>query len=113
MPDARPAFLTGSRVYGRPREDSDVDLVVFVPDEDERAAVFMFSDDKSDFDEKEADPGKGFMYGCRFGRLNLILCDAEKYDAFRAATDELIGRRPVTRDEAVAVMKRHRGDPDA
>lgn len=25
-----PAFLTGSRVYGTPKEDSDIDLVVFM-----------------------------------------------------------------------------------
>jgi len=42
----------------------------------------------------------------RFGALNLLICCSDRaYEAWRKGTDELIKRRPVTRDEAIEVMK--------
>ena len=79
------AFVTGSRAYGSPREDSDIDLVVLA----DQAAIDTLK-----------------QYGgspCRFGNLNLILVpDAATLGRWRDTTDDLASRpAPVTRDEAI------------
>ena len=103
------AFVTGSRVYGVPNADSDVDLVVLVDERDadilrRHAEEFRSSDDGC---------GRPGWYAIRFGRLNVILCDQKRFDLWRGATDELIEQRPVTRDFAVSVVKKHLAALDA
>jgi hypothetical protein len=89
------AFLTGSRAYGTPRPDSDVDLVVCVS-KDEAAKLRELSDDPD-------------ARSVRFGRLNLVICtDRKLWDAWALGTDELKARAPVTRDEAKRVLSHYR-----
>ena len=67
------AFLTGSRVYGRPREDSDWDLAVRCDKETAQrlAAVSdMESPDQSDSEYSATSA----CIPVRFGVLNLLLC---------------------------------------
>jgi len=93
------AFMTGSRVYGTPKPDSDYDLVVDIDPEtakDIRKAAGV----------KEGEP-------VRFGALNLILTTSEaEYDAWLDATAECVDRRnskgPLTRDEAIAIHRQVR-----
>lgn len=71
------AFLTGSRVYGSPRGNSDIDLVVFLtPRELEELRQVADSSDEDRIDKKDSDGGPQFMNGpaasLRFGKLNLI-----------------------------------------
>lgn len=91
------AFLTGSRVYGAPTEDSDIDLVVLV-------------------DELTQDKLRGWSespdwsYVVRFGRLNLICVTSEdELAAWRAGTASLRQRvsqtgRPIDREVAKEMM---------
>lgn len=108
------SFVTGSRRYGTPKTAkdgtilSDIDLVVMVEDEQsfELLCEAGWVDDGSDVDE---DQEEGRAATLRFGDLNLILVDRERYAAWRDATDELVAiGKPVTRDEAIAVHRKHR-----
>ena len=69
------AFLTGSRVYGKPNEKSDVDLVILV---DFKALVVLeeFSESKKSI---------------RFGKLNIIACQSEEEMAvWRVGTSKMM-----------------------
>lgn len=94
------AFLTGSRAYGTPREDSDTDLCVLLSDSDmdqlERFAPCV---------DGENEYGGHSGVSLRFGRLNLLcFSDADVFGAWKEATAELIARKPVTRDNAVKAI---------
>lgn len=97
------AFLTGSRAYGTPREDSDIDLCLLM-DEDEAEALIEFC---GGWQEVSDSPYKGgmclFMLTHTGKKLNIILfVDSNQHRAWKDATKELMARRPVTRKEAVA-----------
>ncbi len=86
------AFITGSRAYGTPREDSDIDLV-----------VACSTDEISTLWELCEHPHAK----CVFGKLNLVLFnvekpeDVERYQRWKGAHDRLVARAPVTKDEAI------------
>lgn len=84
------AFITGSRAYGKPREDSDIDLVVRVSGDAAELLWDLSEDDKS----------------CRFGRLNLILCTTdEKFAAWKVATQQMIeGGKKLSRVAAKEII---------
>ena len=98
-------FLTGSRCYGIPRDDSDVDIVISVDENDCRdrdmfKEIRNLADEIKEYSELSA--------SFRFGSLNLIVTrDAHQYAAWLEGTAELRGRRPVDRETAVETMKRH------
>jgi hypothetical protein len=93
------AFITGSRAYGTPRLDSDLDLVIRC-DEDTAAALRIAAATIS----KE---GNTNFAGIR-GPLNLILCDSdEKYDAWLKGTIELKAKAPVDRRAACVYLNEH------
>lgn len=82
------SFATGSRVYGTPKEDSDLDLVVLLECSSD---IWKF-----------AEPGST----CRFGKLNLVTFeDKDNFERWRKITKELIARSPVTRDEAIKAFQ--------
>lgn len=89
------AFLTGSRAYGKPREDSDTDIVVMVTPEVHSLLKEL---------------GKLEDGSIRFGNLNIIAVETElEFIGWKAATEGLINRkqekkRPVTRDEAIVYI---------
>jgi predicted nucleotidyltransferase len=87
------AFITGSRAYGKPKPESDIDLVIRVEPQVE------------DFLRQNADsvPGKA---GIRYGNLNLIMCSTDrKYELWEQGTEELIAEAPVTREQACKKFK--------
>lgn len=91
------AFITGSHAYGTPRPDSDIDLAV------------MLSDDAVQRLREKADalPGSADKFNSlRFGMLNLICLSDRKFAAWKDATEALIARRPVTREEAIDEIDR-------
>lgn len=99
--DNTPAILTGSRAYGTPRQDSDIDLVCFMPKE-----TLMELNKISDL------PYQLNEYFCpesaalRFGKLNLIVCTTQKnYDAWKNGTEKLITQKPVTRNQAIHILQ--------
>lgn len=101
------AFVTGSRVYGIPKENSDIDLVVLISDEDWEHLA-MASDDENSVNE----------YGTknksiRFGNLNLLVTTEQKdFDVWMKGTEELKARRPVERDEAVKLFSGLRAEAE-
>lgn len=98
------AFLTGSRLYGQPTPESDVDLVIHMSPE--RAKKFMDALDpemlpKHMTPEDRARYGLGDQITFRFGKLNLILClTLTRTDAWLDATQRcerlanIAGRMP-------------------
>ena len=86
------SFITGSRAYGTPMADSDIDLVVRVTSEEFTALNQL------------ADSGLG--ESLRFGRLNLILCtEDDKYAAWWRGTRDLVAEKPVSREVAIEKFK--------
>lgn len=94
------AFLIGSRVYGTPREDSDIDLVVRM-DPETAAALCIAS-------------GVGVMAPLRFGPLNIIYAVTdEQYESWRLGLIDVLALktrlgRPVTREEARDIFESYR-----
>jgi hypothetical protein len=99
------AFITGSRVYGTPTEDSDIDLVVLVDNTTKRTLQSL--------NQAVSEPNL-IVKPVRFG--NLILCDTEDaFDCWKKslvdcirASDDL--NRPLTRDEAVRIHVKNEVD---
>jgi len=101
------AFLTGSRAYGTPREDSDIDLVVLMSPADSRTLCDHVQGD--DMAERGEYDSGGHSFALRFGNLNLIVTTGWRhYACWRAGTEELVKRRPVTREEAVTHFTQRR-----
>ncbi len=91
------SFLTGSRVYGTPKEDSDLDLCVFVT----QAALEEL--------RKMADKvGNSRGDSLMFGKLNLLCFTKQsEFEAWHNATVELCCIAPVSRDRAIEEIAHH------
>lgn len=89
------AFITGSRAYGRPGLNSDVDLVVLVDEATARELIRL--------SEHKKEP-------VRFGSLNLILCvDETEYAVWRLGTRQMQrSKAKHTRDQAREVLDKLR-----
>lgn len=83
------AFLTGSRAYGTPREDSDIDLVILT-DRQNAGELWALSKD-----------GTKLI----LDNVNVIaLTNPEQFELWRKGTEMLKESTPVSRDEAVAFL---------
>lgn len=84
-------YITGSRAYGIPSDESDIDLVVCLPREDI---------------EKLWSLTEGSIT-LMFGKLNLVAFniddpeDMERYKSWSAAHDRLMAIKPVTKERAI------------
>lgn len=99
------AFLTGSRVYGKPREDSDIDLVVLMEDESAETLIDL----ENEFGNV-SQYGKLFTNSLKFGNLNLIVCSSkEEFEAWKKGTkillDECMLNGPVTKAAACVIFE--------
>jgi len=89
------SFLTGSHAYGTPNEKSDVDMVVLVTEKERN--ILLANTDTG---------GSKIM----FGKLNLIIlskdvpAEVEQFLLWKKGTEDLIARRPVTRDFAIQYL---------
>lgn len=91
------AFLTGSRAYGTPSEDSDIDIAMLLSKEDLDALLKLC-------DGVDATSPNPYQSGwsLRFGKLNLLCFDSEpEFKGWMKATELLIERKPVTRQTAI------------
>lgn len=87
------AFLTGSRAYGDPRPDSDIDLVIHCDAATER--LLMEHSDESG--------------AIKFGDLNILACTTKpEYLAWFKGTKECILHHPTPRWRAVEIFDRWR-----
>lgn len=85
-------FITGSRAYGTPTEDSDIDLVLPPNGKTNFQAIMIQYSDNQDLP-------------ITYGKLNLILTNEPKqWELWLQATNELIEQAPVTRDFAIAYI---------
>lgn len=95
------AFLTGSHAYGEPTAESDIDLALLMTAEE--CDIFASGCDEGSWDD-EYGPSDAAAFV--FGGLNVIaFTSREQFDAWKTATAELVARRPVRREEAVALIK--------
>lgn len=89
------SFLTGSRVYGKPRPDSDIDLCTLVSYRDMREIMSATQHDHT---------GSAMPHSIslKFGQLNLILtCDPRCFAEWQMATRDLWDARPVSLEDAI------------
>lgn len=92
---SNPAFITGSYAYGTPHPKSDVDLVVFCNSETSQRLYDLFP-----VHNPSHNPSVDESVRC--GKLNIIQVTTQaEYDHWWQGTQELIARKPVTRDEAI------------
>jgi predicted nucleotidyltransferase len=93
-------FVTGSRVYGTPRPDSDVDLVVVADFDDDFfvSVLWDFADDRDGSD----------CGSLHFEKLNLISVEPDEYDRWKRARDRCLAEKPVTRERAIEIHKEER-----
>lgn len=105
------ALVTGSHVYGTPKPDSDIDLVVLVTKQEIKLLRKLADEDNStDYENPDYGVG-GLTASLRFGKLNLLCCtDPAQVDVWRRGTDALKLVRPVTRDQAVATFQQLQRD---
>jgi len=95
--DEPSAFVTGSRAYGIPSEDSDLDVVVLVSEEVAAALTVLAANSGGKVPSVAG--------SIRLGDLNLIMVTTdEALDVWRKGTDELRSRAPVERSEAVTLF---------
>lgn len=92
-------FMTGSRVYGLPEADSDLDLVVYADkriNDDMVAIVALLK-------------ACGGVFPVRAGNLNFIFCySLREFAAWQTAKDECLAEvkkkgNPLDRDTAVGI----------
>ena len=120
-----PAFITGSRAYGTPRPDSDLDLVVYLPESLEANLLFDMSDDSDgvevpDLNNMEETVTRllevipdeyGDTHTVRFGKLNLVVLRTRtEYDIWRMVKDRLVAKRrkkgiATSREDAVKLLQ--------
>lgn len=89
------AFITGSRAYGTPRDDSDIDLAIPLHEKDYRTLWALTE-------------GKNKL---QFGKLNIVAFnmddekDAIRFFAWRRTNYELCSKKPVTKEEACLAFR--------
>lgn len=77
------AFITGSRVYGKPTPSSDIDLVILVDEQTSTRLQLM---------ARETDEQKPLAI--RFGRLNLIICtDEAEFAVWKVGTCQMVRQK--------------------
>lgn len=96
------AHIGGSRAYGTPRENSDVDLVVLVT----LPEAYILGNNA---DEPNEPRGERKSFPVRYGRLNLIVCfEQETYDRWLSGKVRLQERArdgaKVSREDAIAMF---------
>lgn len=98
-------LLTGSRVYGTPRLDSDVDMVVLIEDPEDYYILAQESEFNTQGAKLRADQSYNGR-SLRFGKLNIIavLKDEMVFEAWRKGTDFLKSIRPVTKEQACLIF---------
>jgi predicted nucleotidyltransferase len=115
------SFVTGSMAYGTPHENSDFDLVILVSFEDmirlrnfQYSSMTEFKENPDLFEvvndgQDNYDMSKCTTACLRFGKLNLIALTEERdFLIWKEGTEELIARKPVTREEAVTHLSSKR-----
>lgn len=100
------ATFSGSRVYGKPGADSDLDLLMLVTPEE--LGLLRTMQDHPDR-ASQLSSNRPY-YSLRFGNLNVIATtDPKMYAAWTEATQELSAVGPVDRDYACRTFQHYEG----
>lgn len=84
------SFITGSRKYGSPRADSDLDLVVFMEGVDVALLGSVADMTPQGFTEDGVEYDSRFGWPFRFGKLNVIVCTKpEQWQVWQDGTASL------------------------
>lgn len=98
------SFITGSRAYGKPRPDSDIDLVVFISPQDANKLAAIEPQPNKDIVDYY---GKTKTMNLRFGKLNLLACtDKSRFLEWHKGTRLLKAQAPVERDAAIEMFEK-------
>jgi hypothetical protein len=93
------AFIGGSRWYGKPTPNSDVDLCILVT---EQEAEILAS--QADIPNSKRENCGSFPL--KFGKLNLIVCvEEETFNLWFEGRNQLKELAPVTRQQAIEKFK--------
>ena len=118
------SFITGSQVYGKPKPDSDIDLVIRC----DEATLKLLTAQADSIDKRSwgehvppsCDGTDIVSKSLRFGNLNLVICtDDKRFAAFQLGTlvlkDAKRKHKNPSRDDAVKLLTALRnleyGDP--
>lgn len=107
------SFLTGSRVYGQPKGNSDIDMVVRLS-RVEAAMLSRLADSSINREGENREYGEGGelpdMMTMRFGGLNIICClTAGAYKAWKDGTKQCLDETPpggLPRKKAVKIFSK-------
>ena len=103
--ESKSAFLTGSHAYGVPREDSDVDLVIYTDSSELTKLAAALGTTVNDDDTSYP------SINIKEGKLNLIVTsEPGEYAAWLSVTRELKKQRPVSREKAVLAFRTALGE---
>jgi Nucleotidyltransferase domain len=91
------AIISGSRAYGTPTEESDVDLVVRCSPDAADALCALFDSGESRFYNGSAQ--------VKVGKLNLLCTTDQAFATWVYGTAKLKAKRPVERAEACRLFK--------
>ena len=99
-------LLSGSRVYGTPRADSDLDVVILAPAKSKDEALLrsatVLHESSKEYDGANAQSRTA-------GDLNVILVRADwLFDAWVRATDRCLSEAPCSRDRAIEIHTEER-----
>lgn len=98
------AFITGSRAYGYPKDDSDVDLAILCSNVD---LEILWTEAYREHGKRDGSPK------LMFGHLNLVAFDADdpeevkRFERWREAHNKLVAMAPVTKDVAIKMFRQH------
>lgn len=102
------SFLTGSRVYGIPHEDSDIDLVVFFENRTTYWQLSEFAEPIHPNNHPSASDEEAYP-SLRFDSLNIIpVFESELYEAWKSGTEFLRDEKPVSKKRAYEVLEEFR-----
>ena len=98
MSDEHLPFITGSRVYGSPTEDSDLDIVIRCDRYVAAVLESLIGKCSSDYDHESV--------SVQCGRINLHLCTTDReYDRWRLGTRSCEVVAPIDRETAKKLMR--------
>lgn len=102
------AFCTGSQVFGIPRPDSDIDLVLLLDADDVILLASHADQVEGGVGWEDAPPeyGNG-QVTLRFGKLNLLCCiDENYYNGWKQATEDAMELRPLSKNESATFFEK-------
>lgn len=98
MSDEQRPFITGSRAYGSPSDDSDLDIVIRCDRYVAAVVEALVGKSSSDYDHESV--------SVQCGNVNLHLCTTDReYDRWKLGTRSCEVVAPIDRDTAKKLMR--------